>query len=937
MIRLFDRINSIDQRLQNLRNSRCIEDYRLYLSLSNELSVFIKAGSIPEKELLCGLPLHEDDHISFCTPKEVESDFFLKHLFEKNHSTVNIDDTRRRMTQFFVPPAKMDAGFPVFTFYSYKGGVGRSTALASCAAYLACHFSRRVVILDCDFEAPGFTNFFMEEPTSPINKEGLVEYFIDETNNDNTNLSRYYWQVSKQFSGSGEIYVFPAGNLDDSEVFDGVFNTHRSHYLNGLTRIDMFSPDVLANQFAMLFSQIKQEINPDLVLIDTRTGFSDIFGLSAFRLSDVVVGFFGNNVQSQPGLDFFLEILKQDSAPRLLLVNSIIPSTHRFDRVKSFTEYVSNYLEQMSIPMETEDRDVQLFVETFYISSNDILNTIGTSCEDYRDFQNLIINKDFSDYNLLFNRIDDILRELISTESREVTAKTGHQLKKEQKKEKEVSVLYEYKHTILNNLKINMPKLYADTIESYSDEFRENRYFYRNCMEDLFNPNKILVIGNKGTGKTYIYRSLKEKDIVDVLKKRANKTGNYLFIQAVDSAKRFDTIKFDNSELNALDYERFWTTYIWNTIMQEKPLGFESSLRTFPICDDTTTCDEFLSIIKDTERIKSIEQELQKLDEFLSKKSDYRIVILFDDLDKIVNPVMWSERVSPLINYCRKMSYRTISTKLFVRSDLYEKTSNLNNKNELKNRSITIEWNREELFAFFFKHLFSHSKKEFFELLRIYRVFPNKFVRDVENTLDKNNNQLPLDANMLRNLCRVFFGEYADVNNNPKFGESYDWFFKNLQNSNGTLSLRPFIDLISISVNQAIEEDKRDKPVLSAYYYTKGKNRAKAVENHFEDLAADSGNEDLRPIIEYIKDHASIKFKRDKLMQKDFFGLLDAIIDNVELNNNKDRDSIIRFLEINGIISQSHIRIYGVAHKVYTFALLYKYYLGLKSSSKRRV
>lgn len=935
MIQLFNRINNLDMALSSLKESKAVSDYRLYLSLNNELRIYIKMGSMPENDLLNELHLHADDDVEISTSEEVENDFFLKSIYENSQSTVNINDTRRRMNQFFTPSVKMKVDFPVVTFYSYKGGVGRSTTLASCAAYLAYHFSRKVVILDCDFEAPGFTNFFLEDPSSPINREGLVEYFIDEEKAENSNLSRYYWQVSKQFSGNGEIYVFPAGNLDDTETIAGLFKSHRSHYLNGLTRIDMFSPNVLAEQFEKLFKQIKNEINPDLVLLDSRTGFNDIFGISAFRLSDMVIGFFGNNIQSMPGLNFFLEILEHESAPRLLLVNSIIPSTHRFDRVQNFSDYVTNYLEQLSIPMETDERDVQLSVETFYISSNDILNNIGTQNEDYRDYQNLIQNATFSDYTLLFNRINEIIREIVNSESHEnglVLLPTSTK-----KKNEPVSNLFKLKKSILTNLKENMPKLYADTIVSYSDEYRENRYFYRNCMEDLFNPNKILIIGNKGTGKTYIYRSLKEEEIVNELKKRANKTGDYLFIQAVDITKRFDTIKFDNSELNNLDYERFWTAYIWNTIMQEKPLGFESSLKTFPIADDTTTCDKFLSIIKDTEYIKAIEHELQALDDFLSKKNDFRIVILFDELDKIVNPIKWSERISPLINYCRKMSYRTIFTKLFLRSDLYDKISNINNKNELKNRSITIEWNREELFAFFFKHLFSHSKYEFFELLRKYDVFPNKYIRGIEKDLDKNHNQLNLDAYILRQLCRVFFGEYADVNNNPKYGESYDWFFKNLQNSNGTLSLRPFIDLISISVNQALEEDKKDEPVLSAYFYTMGKNRAKAVEHHFEDLAADSGNEDLSPIIEYIKDHAAFKYKRDKLMQKDFFSLLDAIMDSVELKSNTDRDSIIRFLEINGIISQSYIRIYGEAHKMYTFALLYKYYLGLKSKSRRRV
>lgn len=936
MIQLFNRVNLLDQKLRLLKSSGSIVDYRLYLTLNNKIVIYIVRGGMEDYTISNTLPVNDEDVIEFYNDSEIKEDYFLNGIFEQSTSAVNLDETRRRMSHLFKPAKKIDIDIPVVTFYSYKGGVGRSTTLASCAAYLSYHYSKKVVILDCDFEAPGFTNFFLEDPLSPINKEGLIEYFVDESEAIDINLSRYYWQVSKVFSGDGEIYVFPAGNLDDSEYMDGYFHSHRDHYLNGLTRIDMFSPDSLASQFQSLFGLIKKEINPDIVLIDSRTGFNDVFGLSAFRLSDMIVGFFGNNIQSIPGLNFFLDILKQNNPPRLLLVNSIIPMTHRHDRVKYFTDYVKDYLEQLSIPMETDERDAQLSIDTFFISSHEVLDNIGTQHEDYRDFINLIQNSTFTDYNLLFDRINDIIKEINNTSNEQKNVPSCVNKQYERNINVETKCI-ELKKKILQNLKENMPYLYADNVESYSKEYREKRYFYRNCMEDLFNPNKILVIGNKGTGKTYIYRSLKETEIVEELKKRANKKGNYLFVQAIDASKRFDTIKFDKSNLSDLDFERFWTIYIWDTIMLEKPLGYISPLQTFPIADDTTTADLFINIINDNDKIKAIEQDINALDIYLaSKTDDFKIIILFDELDKVVNPIRWSERIAPLINYCRKISYRNISTKLFVRSDLYDRTSNINNKNELKNRSITIEWNREELFAFFFKHLFSHSSKEFFDLVRLYKDFPSQYVNKLEKNLDKIKNQLSLDPYVLRQLCALFFGEYADVDNNARFGESYDWFFKNLQNSNGTLSLRPFIDLITISVIQALDEDDKDRPILSPYYYTMGRNRAKAVEHHFEDLAADSGNEDLRPIVEFIRDHASSRYKRDKLLQNDFFALLDTILGNVELKNNTDRDSIIRFLEINGIISQSYIRIYGEAHKQYTFALLYKYYLGLRSRAKRR-
>src|SRR5436189_94654 len=47
----------------------------------------------------------------------------------------------------------------IATFYSYKGGVGRSMALANAAVLLA-RAGRRVLVVDFDLEAPGIEQYF---------------------------------------------------------------------------------------------------------------------------------------------------------------------------------------------------------------------------------------------------------------------------------------------------------------------------------------------------------------------------------------------------------------------------------------------------------------------------------------------------------------------------------------------------------------------------------------------------------------------------------------------------------------------------------------------------------------------------------------------------------------------------------------------------------
>jgi MinD-like ATPase involved in chromosome partitioning or flagellar assembly len=59
----------------------------------------------------------------------------------------------------------------IYTFYSFKGGVGRSMALANTAVLLARGGSR-VLIVDWDLEAPGLHKYF--EKFSPRTSEEIA-------------------------------------------------------------------------------------------------------------------------------------------------------------------------------------------------------------------------------------------------------------------------------------------------------------------------------------------------------------------------------------------------------------------------------------------------------------------------------------------------------------------------------------------------------------------------------------------------------------------------------------------------------------------------------------------------------------------------------------------------------------------------------------------
>src|SRR6266704_3522755 len=66
------------------------------------------------------------------------------------------------------------------TFYSYKGGVGRTMALANIATLLAS-WGKRVLIVDWDLEAPGIEHFFFRgsELSHVREQKGLIDLLTD--------------------------------------------------------------------------------------------------------------------------------------------------------------------------------------------------------------------------------------------------------------------------------------------------------------------------------------------------------------------------------------------------------------------------------------------------------------------------------------------------------------------------------------------------------------------------------------------------------------------------------------------------------------------------------------------------------------------------------------------------------------------------------------
>jgi|GEM_PF-5068824 len=255
---------------------------------------------------------------------------------------------------------------PVVTFYSYKGGMGRSTTMAAFATYCARVEGKKVVVIDGDFEAPGSLPFYGLPEGELARKNGLIEYLIDRKTGLRPSLRDYYsFEVPNDITGRGQIHLIKAGNLSlpydymNQATFGGDTGYHHLRdFLEGVSRLDWSNPPSMTDDFRSVLRDVHTELKPDLILWDCRPGFSDLLGLLGFEISDVIVGFFGNHAHTRPGLYFFLEtLLKLRNKGRKIdfaLVNSIISNRSLFRQfqynVKDNTEKIAGQLGFSSIP-----------------------------------------------------------------------------------------------------------------------------------------------------------------------------------------------------------------------------------------------------------------------------------------------------------------------------------------------------------------------------------------------------------------------------------------------------------------------------------------------------------------------------------------------------------------------------------------------------------
>jgi hypothetical protein len=230
------------------------------------------------------------------------------------------------------PPA---SGACRIVFFSIKGGVGRSTALAV-AAWALAEEGKKVMVLDMDLESPGLSSYLLPGDKCPA--YGITDWLIEDLV-DNDEAVFPYMTATSDLSHHGEICVVPAHGRDPGEYIAKLGRAWMAKH-----QADS-SPEPWQNRLGRLLEKLENRWHPDVILIDSRAGIDEASSACITSLGAGTILLFAiDSDQTWSGYDIlFRHWLRNDAAQtirsRLRIVGALVPETNQTEYIDGLCEH----------------------------------------------------------------------------------------------------------------------------------------------------------------------------------------------------------------------------------------------------------------------------------------------------------------------------------------------------------------------------------------------------------------------------------------------------------------------------------------------------------------------------------------------------------------------------------------------------------------------
>jgi cellulose biosynthesis protein BcsQ len=259
----------------------------------------------------------------------------------------------------------------IITFYSYKGGTGRTMALANVGHILAWQLTppRKVLMIDWDLEAPGLHKFFFEQlkfnfsyldtdiyPETIDGAPGLIDFLGNiktfyEGKYPNAALGVMHAETADARTAFMDalslhpltkytLTVTPPSGVPSADATVGLFlmkagNQASPHYIN---LVRTFAWETFYEQYGSFLTHFREYLiaEYDVVLIDSRTGLTDIGDICTRVMPEKLVGVFVPNEQNVEGL---MRVMRRAAEHRLASRDPrglvLFPLASRIDTTRS--------------------------------------------------------------------------------------------------------------------------------------------------------------------------------------------------------------------------------------------------------------------------------------------------------------------------------------------------------------------------------------------------------------------------------------------------------------------------------------------------------------------------------------------------------------------------------------------------------------------------